>query len=217
MAPGADARLAQCDASATGAERASCRFEVAREYWEAKRFERAGPLFLAVAHDPAAANAAAAAQLALESINMLGSSADPPRDVCYEVMADEIPKLLAELCTPAPSPGAERACAMFHVVDVDLMRCSECAPGTASGHEPGMSYLAAAQIYLKLVNDQCVLGRGRQAQNESLRCDELLYNAYRWFSNGRDLASAARAKALLLDPRNGLHQTDFAKRLMGKP
>lgn len=83
--------------------------------------------------------------------------------------------------------------------------------------EPGAAYLAAAQIYLKLVNDQCVLGKGRQAQNESLRCDELLYDAYRWFSNGRDSVRAAQVKALLLDPKNGLHQTDLAKRILGKP
>jgi hypothetical protein len=190
---------------------------VADEYWEAKRFERAGRLFLTVAHDRAAVDAAAAAQLALESMNMLVAWAEPSRTACSELMANEIPKLLAELCTPTPPPGAERTCAMMHIIDVDLTRCSECVTATVSGRDPDTAYRAAAQIYLKLAGGQCVLGKGRQARDESLRCAELLYDAYRWFSNGHDSSRAAQAKALLLNPENGLDQTDLAKRLRDKP
>jgi hypothetical protein len=217
VAPDAEARLLKCDASATEAGRADCRFAVAREYWEANRLERAGALFLTVAHSKGAINAAAAAQLALESINTLGAFAEPPRAACSDLMANEIPKLLAELCTPTPRLGAERVCAMMHIVDIDLTRCSECAPGTVSGRDPDTAYRAAAEIYLKLASEQCVLGKGRQALNESLRCDELLYKAFRWFSSSHDSTRAAQAKALLLDPKNGLRHTGFAKRLLATP
>lgn len=44
MAGDADTRLLRCGTSA-------CRFGVAREYFEANRFERAGPLLLSLAHD----------------------------------------------------------------------------------------------------------------------------------------------------------------------
>lgn len=50
MPADADARLRRCGTFAEEA-RAACRFATAREYFDAKRFERAGPLFLSVAHD----------------------------------------------------------------------------------------------------------------------------------------------------------------------
>src|SRR5262245_34958357 len=60
-----DERLRQCDASA-GGDAQACRFGVAREYFDANRFERAGPLLLAIAHDANAADAARAALLAFD-------------------------------------------------------------------------------------------------------------------------------------------------------
>ena len=128
----ADARLRQCGTLAEGA-RAACRFALAREHFEAKRFDRAGPLFLAIAHDPRASDAPVAVRLAFESMNMLASVADPGRASCYLLMAEEVPKLLSERCTPAPGPRDEEACALLHAIDVDLASCSECTAGTVSG------------------------------------------------------------------------------------
>jgi hypothetical protein len=58
-----------------------------------------------------------------------------------------------------------------------------------------------------------VFGKGAQKVNEEIGCAEILYDASRWFSAGRDAARAAEVKTMLLDPKNGLHRTDFAKRL----
>jgi hypothetical protein len=139
----AEARLRRCDAAPTEV-RAPCRFAVARAWFDARRFERAGPLFLAVAHDPEAVDAPAASVLAVESMNGIAAYTDPPRDSCYELMAEEVPKLLFEHCAPgwwvvspdpaqpfrqydpppAPAhrPRTDGACPMLHRIAADLAR-----------------------------------------------------------------------------------------------
>lgn len=191
---------------------ATCRFEVARRYFEARRFERAAPLFLSIAHEPNAPQRGLAAELAFESLNVLASRAEPPRSACYDLMSSETFSLLDDLCEPDVPPGAERACATLYIIDIDAAKCSECPPGTLSGREPKASYRAAAQYYLRLARRQCVFGEGKQKGNEASQCAELLYGAYRWFSSGQDAPRAEEAKQLLLDPKNGLDQTEYAWR-----
>ena len=116
-----------------------------------------------------------------------------------------------------PASGAERVCATLHIIDVDATRCSECVTATASGRSPDTAYRAAAEIYLELGRAECVRNNVTRAERESRGCAELLYDAYRWFSNGHDPSRAAQAKALLLNPKNGLADTDSAKRLLRAP
>jgi hypothetical protein len=198
---------ARACAARDGAARAACQFALAHAHFEARRFERAAPLLLAVAHDPQAVDAALAAQLALESLNVLGSEADPPRAACFAVMEEEITKLLSERCGAGYRPEADRQCASLSRIALDLQRCSEC-------HPPRELYARSAEADLELVRDHCVLGRGPQPANEELRCDELLLHAYRSFVTAQAPARAAEAKALLLDPRNGFQHTSAAKRVV---
>jgi hypothetical protein len=216
MPADADARLGRCGALAEE-ERARCRFALARDYFKGNRFERASPLLFAIARDRAAVDAGAAAQLWLESMRMLVDFTEPPRTACSELMVDEMLQLLANLCAPRPAPGAEMACAAMHIMDVDATRCSECVTATVSGRSPDTAYRAAAEIYLELGGAQCVRDNVTLAKTDSLGCAELLYDAYRWFSNGHDPSRAAQAKALLLNPKNGLTHTDLAKRLRHEP
>jgi hypothetical protein len=189
------------------AERAACRFALAHEHFEARRFERAAPLLLAVAHDPQAADAPLAAQLALESLNVLGSEADPPRAACFAVMEEELAKLLSERCGARYPPEADRQCASLSRIALDLQRCSEC-------HPPRELYARSAEAHLKLARDHCALGRGPQQVNEDLRCDELLLHAYQSFVAAQDPARAAVVRGLLLDPANGFQHTSAAKRVV---
>jgi hypothetical protein len=207
--PASPARETAARACTAGddAERAACQFALAHEHFEARRFERAAPLLLAVAHEPQAFDAALAAQLALESLNVLGSEADPPRAACFAVMEEEIAKLLSERCGAGYRPEADRQCASLFRIALDLQRCSECRPAREL-------YVRSAEADLALARDHCVLGRGPQRVNEDLRCDELLLHAYQSFVTAQDPARAAEARALLLDPRNGFQHTSAAKRVV---
>jgi len=213
MAGDADGRLLQCDTS-TGESARACRLRMAREYFKANRFERAGPLFLAAAHDATAPDAPLAAQLAFESMNMLAVEAEPSRPTCYDLMVEELPKLLDELCRPEPRFGAGEVCAMLHLADADAVSCSECTGPTVTGRSPWVAYASAGRIYLELANERCVFAKGRQARNDERRCDDLLFRAYSSFSRGNDVSHAAQARALLMDPKNGLRHSRGAKRLV---
>jgi len=215
MMHGADERLFECNASA-GEKARTCRFDLAREYFEANRFERAGPLLLAIAHDPTAANAPLAALLALESINVLISAANPSRYACLKLLEEETPKLLNEHCTPEPRPEAEETCAILHSIDAIFMSCSECAPRTITGRDPEVAFASAGGIYLELAQERCIFGKGQQVRNAEMRCDNWLYRAYTAFQEGHDPERAAQARAMLLDPKNGLLQSERAKQLLNE-
>lgn len=216
MPADADARLGRCGALAEE-ERARCRFALAREYFKGNRFERATPILFSIARDRAAVDAGAAAQLWLESMTMLGDFTEPPRTACDDLMLDEMLELLANLCAPRPAPGAERICAMLHIIDIDSTRCSECVTATVSGRSPDTAYRAAAELYLELGGAECVGDNVTKAKRDIPGCAQLFYDAYRWFSKGHDPSRATQAKALLLDPKNGLTHTDLAKRLLHEP
>lgn len=206
-------RLLKCDTSA-GDTAQSCRFEIAREYFDANRFERAGPLFLDIAHDPNSTDAPMAALLALESINVLINQAEPSRYACSEVLEEETPKLLNGHCTTDPRPGAEELCAILHFIDAEFMSCSECPARTITGREPKVAFASAGRIYLDLAKNRCIFGKGKQLRNEEIRCDNLLYRAYDAFRQSDDLDRATQARAMLLDPKNGLLQSERAKEIL---
>jgi hypothetical protein len=177
-----ESHLAACKESAALADRAACRFSVAKEYRAANRLERAAPIFLSVAHDPTALDAAEAARLGLESVNMLGTQGEPVKPGCFDVLAAEIPLLLGKFCRPTPASGAERLCILMHVADVDITRCSECVPSTVTGRSPSAAYRAAAEISLSL-------SRADGAASYEDACE-----AARLFLRARDQEGGSRAK-----------------------
>lgn len=206
-------RLIECNAL-DGDAAQTCRFNIAHEYFDANRFDRAGPLFLDIAHDPNAATAPMAARLALESINVLINQAEPSRYACSEVLEEETPKLLNGHCTTEPRPGAEELCAILHFIDAEFMSCSECPARTITGREPKVAFASAGRIYLDLAKNRCIFGKGKQLKNEEIRCDNLLYRAYDAFRQSDDLDRATQARAMLLDPKNGLLQSERAKEIL---
>ncbi|XYH97757.1 hypothetical protein ACMHYB_60070 [Sorangium sp. So ce1128] len=101
------AKLAACPGEREPLE---CQYEIARAYFEANHFAEAGAIFRGVAR--AGSNhklTIYAAQLYLESLNVLGSQAEPPRPACYDDMAAEVPALHASLCGSKPKPDSIHA------------------------------------------------------------------------------------------------------------
>ena len=176
-------------------------------------YDRAAQLFLQIAHGPTSALSAQAGELAFDSIALLGNGARPPRPGCFDLLARELPQLLDKFCSPAGAPGAKKLCAVLYSADVDMTRCSECTTGSLSGRDPRWEQLTSAQLFVDTAREQCVFGRGSEEINATHRCDELLFSAYRMYRDAGAEAQAREVKRMLLDPTNGLQQTDSARRL----
>jgi hypothetical protein len=84
--------------------------------------ETAGRAFLAASRDPAAPDAPACAMRALEVMNEIGSLGDLPRPACYDLVAEEVPRMMDTLCAPSPRAGAEGVCVTLRAIALDLLR-----------------------------------------------------------------------------------------------
>jgi len=178
----------------------------ASESYEHGRFEMAGPLAVEIAssNDFTPRHRAIAARIALESINVMGSYAEPQRNACWDFLVRLVPRLLNELCLPSPATDTDRICAELRVIDVDATKCSECVTGTLSGRDPEASYVTAAAIASRLVREECVLGHGANPHNDDVQCVDLIFFAASTSLKARDDERAAEMLRILVDPRNGL-------------
>lgn len=215
-------KLNEC---ATESERDECEFEVARTYFEANRFELAGPIFRRLAMGGQRGEAGYyAAMLLLECENVLGSHAVPPRQLCYEEMAADVPRLIARYCGGAPRENHEKddLCPMLDRIRIDIarLRAEELVKRADRLELPSSAslYREAARGYAAIFEESCKLdGTGRNARGEvprpEYRCDELIYNAFRCFRAARDTVDAEAARAELLDPKNKLTLSPLARRI----
>jgi hypothetical protein len=194
-----------------------CRFAVARQWLEARRWEKAGPIFLDVALDPTAGNEAMhAARLGLGAMNVLGMHAEPPRAACYEEMRILVPQLLRALCVPLAAADAEETCTILLRILVDIGRLeAEAWTKEADYGAPNRQrlYERAGDRYVGLARTHCPPGRPAPYAH----CDEIFYNAYRSYKAARAIDKANAVRAALLDPRNGLEESPFAESVAKEP
>ncbi len=95
----------------------------ARTYFEAQHWEEAAAAF----HDIAMAHADKdvgiyAAQLYLESVNVLGSHSNPPRPSCFDEMAVDVPKFLELYCTGDKLTKNKDQCETLTKTQCDIQR-----------------------------------------------------------------------------------------------
>lgn len=105
----------------------SCRFADARALFDARRYEQARPLLLDLAARAPRGEAAAVALTGLEIAAMLGSFATPPRTPCFDLVASELPRLIARHSAAEEARGAEQACVELRRMESDLRPRSGCA------------------------------------------------------------------------------------------
>jgi hypothetical protein len=206
-----------CDPGESSVE---CRFAWARHHFVTLRPDLAAREFREIALDPANGELATkAASLSLESFNMLGTHAEPPRPACFQNIEDDAKRYLALHCAKTPEPN-EELCLLLRRIERDIARLEiESMVKQADEGPPNDSltlYLRAADGYRRLYDEHCNLTLPRHRRADA-RCEELLYNAYRAYRAARRPDEAYEARATLLDPRNGLRDTDLAKRVAAEP
>jgi hypothetical protein len=84
-------------------QRGAILYRIARTYYDAQQFSRAASLYRAVVLGPASASydralREFAADLYLDSLNVLASRVEPRRPSCIDVMREDLPQIRASLC-----------------------------------------------------------------------------------------------------------------------
>ncbi len=195
------------------------KFARARTYFEAQRWEEAALAFRDIALNHADKDAAVyASQLYLESINVLGSKAEPPRPSCFDDMAKDVPAFIELYCKGPKAEDNKDQCEILNRVQCDIRRLKaqktvELADSLAdrgSARESLDKYREGGEAYLELWR---TYGEGPLSKGEKSQCgkmDEIVYNMARAFQAGRLLAKSIQARMILLDSRYGLHKSDLA-------
>jgi tetratricopeptide (TPR) repeat protein len=175
----------------------------ARTYFEAQHWEEAAAAFRDIAIHPCDLDAGVyAAQLYLESANVLASRVGEKRPGCFGDMRADVPKFQELYCTGDLARTNADQCTSLSVVAVDLQRKeaeAKVARGDAGGPQALADLEAGGGLYFDLFRKYCqepVLA-GRPAQAE--RCDEIAYDAAKAFQAAKLVAKAIVARQALLD------------------
>jgi hypothetical protein len=206
-----------------------CKYTIARAYFEARHFAEAAPVFRDVARSESNHELAVfAAQLYLESLNVLGSQAEPPRPSCYDAMTADVPVLRASLCGPTPRPADEEFCSTLTRIEMDISRLTAekivIRADRGEGDPPSL-YHQAGEAYLAAFNRHCAFSRPDKDKKKKpvappgwttakiTGCSEMVFNAMKAFQAAREPDLAEGARRVLLDPLHQLDRTDLAKKV----
>ena len=196
---------------ATDKEGSERRIEVAyaraRTYFDARHWEEAAAGFREVAlQHPENEAGIYAAQLYLEALNVLGSSA--ARAACFDDMSRDVPRLASAYCEGERGKENGAQCGSLLAVQRDLLwRDAEMAVNKRdlASIEAGANLYMA--IWAKYGKEACA---ARQPSCE--RMDQVLTNAARAFQAARFVAKAIATRKLLVDPRYNLDRTELARK-----
>lgn len=196
------------------------KFARARTYFEAQHWEEAALGFRDVAIHHADKDAGIyAAQLYLESMNVLGSRAEPPRPSCFSDMGKDVPIFIELYCNAAKAEDNKEQCEILNRIQFDIMRLEaektvEQADKQAdSGNltQALESYRKGAEAYYAVWNKYCEepLSKGEKPK-QCERADEVVYNMARAYQAGRLLAKSITARQILINPKYGLNKSPLA-------
>jgi hypothetical protein len=176
----------------------------ARTYFEAQHWEEAAAAFREIAIHPCNVDAGVyAAQLYLESANILASRGADKRPGCFADMRADVPKFQELYCTGDQANKNSDQCTSLSVVAVDLQRKdaeARVARGDAGSGPQALADLeAGGSLYYDLFRKYCQepVDAGKKPQAE--RCDEIAANAAKAFQAAKLLAKAIVARKALLD------------------
>jgi tetratricopeptide (TPR) repeat protein len=192
----------------------------ARTYFEAQHWEEAAIGFRDVAINHADKDAALyAAQLYLESINVLGSRTEPPRPTCFEDMASDVPVFIELYCQGKKADENKEQCLLLTRIQCDVQRLRaekivELADSMAEKGKEGTleKYKEGGDAYIDLwrTYGEEQLPAGKESQCGKM--EEILHNAAQAYQAARLLAKAIAVRRMLLDPRYKLDDTELAKK-----
>ncbi|NRA35628.1 MAG: hypothetical protein HRU17_20065 [Polyangiaceae bacterium] len=189
----------------------------ARTYFEAQHWEEAAVAFrdIAINHSDQEASLFAA-QLYLESLNVLGAKAEPPRPTCFDDMAGDVPVFLKLFCEGSKFEDNKEQCELLTRIQCDIKRLSAEKTVELARTKPEGS--AEALALFKKGGDRYVelwrtYGEKQLSAGEESQCgamDEILHNGAQAYQAARLLAKSIGVRRLLLNPSYGLHETDLA-------
>lgn len=192
----------------------------ARIYFEAQHWEEAALGFRDIALNYPTHDAGIfAAQLYLESVNVLGAKAEPARPTCFDDMAADVPQFLKNFCTGQDAEINKDQCELLTRIEFDVKRLAaqkrvELADSQADKgnyKEALDNYKGGGDAYLALWKGYC---EGPKSRKEEVKqCEtahEIVYNMARAYQAGRLLAKSISARKILLDPQYGMQDTALA-------
>lgn len=173
----------------------------ARTYFEAQHWEEAAVGFRDIAMNNADRDVGIyAAQLYLESINVLGSHFSKTN--CFDDMKQDVPKFIELYCQGEKASKNADQCTILNKIQVDLLRLQAEKLVERADKEGGRESLAmyekGGSAYFEMFRKYCQdpVAAGQQPQAE--KCDEIVYNAARAFQAARLVAKAITARRALL-------------------
>lgn len=187
-----------------------------RTYFEAQHWEEAALAFRDVAINHSDKDVGIyAAQLYLESLNVLGGNMDPPRPSCYEDMAQDVPTFIDKYCTGGKEKNNAEQCGILIRIqrDIERLRAEKLVEKAdkTGGVDALKDYEKAATAYMdmwkKYSEKAC-----EEKQPACERAEEVLYNAAKAFQAARLIAKSIAARRILIDPKYNLHNTELAKK-----
>ena len=188
----------------------------ARTYFEAQHWEEAAVAFRDVAINHAEHEAGIfAAQLYLESLNVLGGKTDPPRPRCFDQMSDDVPKLIGLYCQGAKAKTNEEQCTQLTKIqcDIDRLRAENTVKLADRGGPNALrTYEEAANSYIALWRKYGEEPLRNKQPMQCERMDEVVYNGCRAFQAGRLIAKAITCRQILLNPENQFDKSPLARK-----
>lgn len=190
----------------------------ARTYFEAQHWEEAAIAFRDIALNHSNNDAGIyAAQLYLESLNVLGSKSEPAKPSCFDDMANDVPAFLELYCTGGKAEDNKEQCDLLTRIQCDVRRLAaqktvELADSGKAGSGTIELYKKGGDSYMELwkIYGEKQLAAGGQSQCG--RMDEILYNAARSYQAARLLATAIGVRLKLLDTRYGMQDSELAEK-----
>lgn len=197
----------------------------ARTYFESQHWEEAALAFRDVAINHADKDAGIfAAQLYLESVNVLGSRAEPPRPSCFDDMAKDVPVFLELYCKGSKFEDNKDQCESLTRIQFDIMRLKaqklvekgDSLSDKGSYKESLDTYKKGAEAYLDLWRTYCEqpLSKGEKPK-QCEKADEIVYNMAKAYQAARLLAKAIQVRlTILLNKNYGLQDSPLAKKAL---
>src|SRR5262249_53074968 len=141
-----------------------------------------------------------AAQLYLESINVLGGQFE--KTSCFDDMEKDVPQFLQLFCQGDKATKNADECTSLNKIQVDILRLKaqklvEVAD-KSGGKDALRDYEKGGTAYFEMFRRYCQdpVNNGQQPQAE--KCDEIAYNAARAFQAARLVAKAITVRRSLL-------------------
>ncbi len=173
-----------------GKELPTIKYRRARIYYEANHFEEAAAMFQDIAWNHRRSELAEfAANLYLDSLNVMGTIRKPRKPACIVDMTDGVEELNKMYCSGANAEEEyAELCPTIASLECGLLRKK------AELLQESKDFKGAARTYVKIYK------RYRQSSNEcSGRMDEVLYNAAINFEAARLLGRAIQVRKYLID------------------